>query len=109
MYIVVNKIPGEAKGMVAAFKQAAPDMKKFSGYLGMEIWESEDGSLQAVSRWTSKEALAEYTSHAAFQQHHGGGSSHGDAGSHGHSHGDGSSKQAHVSDQIAYYNSEVID
>ena len=72
MYIAVNKIPAHPH-VIAAFKQAAPDMKQFSGFLGLEIWEAADGSLQAVSRWTSKEALDEYLNNQAFKQHHGGG------------------------------------
>ena len=89
MYIAVNKIPGNVPAMLAAFKQAAPDMKKFSGFLGLEIWEATDGSLTAVSRWTSKEALAEYTNNQAFRQHHGGAS-------------------GQQTDQVTYYNAEQI-
>jgi heme-degrading monooxygenase HmoA len=93
MYIAVNKIPANPH-MIAAFKQAAPDMKQFSGFLGLEIWEAADGSLQAVSRWTSKEALDEYTKNSAFRRHHSAGAA--------------SGEQKPASDAVSYYTAEVI-
>lgn len=91
MYIAVNTIPN-TPAIVEAFKQAAPDMKQFSGFLGMEIWKAADGTMQAVSRWTSKEALDEYIQHQAFRRHH------------GSSHGEGMSASGHIS----YYEGEII-
>jgi heme-degrading monooxygenase HmoA len=77
MFIAVNKIAVPAahrEQMVAAFEKEAPNMKQFKGFLGLELWNAEDGSLLAVSRWESKEALSEYTSNPLFQAHHGGAS-----------------------------------
>lgn len=89
MYIAVNSVPAHPH-VREAFKRAAPDMKQLAGFLGLEIWEAADGSLQAVSRWESKEAMDVYLNHQAFKQHHGGASS------------------AGLAAEITYYNSEVI-
>jgi heme-degrading monooxygenase HmoA len=73
MFIAVNKISASSsqkEAMVEGFKKAGPGMKQFSGFLGLEIWTEQDGSLLAVSRWTSKEAMDEYTSNALFRSHH---------------------------------------
>ncbi len=78
MYIVVNKIavPVEHRQqMVEGFKHALPSMKRFSGFLGFELWTAEDGTVQAVSRWESKEAVDEYLQNDLFRQHHGGSAS----------------------------------
>jgi heme-degrading monooxygenase HmoA len=78
MFIAVNKIGGPAghgrdpQMMVAGFQRAMAGMKQFQGFLGLEIWTAEDGSMQAVSRWTSKEALDEYLNSSLFGQHHSG-------------------------------------
>lgn len=78
MLIVVNKIagPGGDPRMLEGFKHAVPAMKQFSGFLGLEIWTAEDGSMQGVSRWASKEALNEYLNHPLFKSHHSGTSTH---------------------------------
>ncbi len=95
MYIAVTKIVVPAdhlQAVVEGFKQAAPGMKRFSGFLGLELWTAEDGTIQAVSRWASKEALDEYLQHDLFMQHHGG----------------ASSRQTNVPSQVSYYTAEVI-
>jgi len=74
MYIAVNKIPTtpENRHRVAeGFNRALPGMKQFKGFLGMELWTAQDGSIQAVSRWESKEAVEEYLQNPLFSQHHG--------------------------------------
>jgi heme-degrading monooxygenase HmoA len=74
MFIAVNKVPvpkDHRQAVIEAFKKAAPDMKRFSGYLGLEMWIDESGSLLAVSRWTTKEALDEYIKNPLFKDHHG--------------------------------------
>lgn len=73
MIIAVNKIAVPAahrEHMVSAFEKEAPNMKQFKGFLGLELWNAEDGTLLAVSRWESKEALAEYTNNPLFKAHH---------------------------------------
>ncbi|WP_137686282.1 antibiotic biosynthesis monooxygenase [Thermosporothrix hazakensis] len=73
--------------MLQAFKHAAPAMKQFQGFISLEIWTAPDGSMQAISRWTSQEALNEYTTNALFNHHHGG----------------ASGKQMNIPGQVSYY------
>ena len=78
MYVVVNKlsVPADQRqAVIQGFKHALPSMKRFSGFLGFELWTAEDGSVQAVSRWESKEAVDEYLQNDLFRQHHGGSAS----------------------------------
>ncbi|HLI09149.1 MAG TPA: antibiotic biosynthesis monooxygenase family protein [Ktedonobacteraceae bacterium] len=78
MYIVVNMISvpeAQRQAVIEGFKQALPSMKRFNGFLGMEVWTAEDGSMQAISRWDSKEAMEEYLQNDLFKQHHSGVSS----------------------------------
>ncbi len=75
MYIVVNTISvpeAQRQAVIEGFKHALPGMKRFNGFLGMEIWTGEDGSMQAISRWNSREAMEEYLQNDLFKQHHGG-------------------------------------
>ena len=96
MYIAVNKIAvpeDRRQAVVEGFKHAAPGMKRFSGFRGLELWTAEDGSILAVSRWDSKEALDEYLQNDLFRQHHGG----------------PPSQQANVPNQVTtHYTAEVI-
>jgi heme-degrading monooxygenase HmoA len=95
MYIAVNRIAtpeGQTQAMIEGFKHAAPGMKRFSGFLGLELWTAEDGSIHAVSRWASKEALDEYLKNDLFRQHHSG------AGS----------EQMNIPNQVSYYSAEVL-
>jgi heme-degrading monooxygenase HmoA len=74
MFIAVTRIaaPPEALDrMTDAFKQHAPDLKQFAGFLGFELWRDAD-SLQAVSRWQSRAAMEGYAASAVFGAHHGG-------------------------------------
>jgi heme oxygenase (staphylobilin-producing) len=95
MYIAVNQIvapEGQTQAMIEGFKHAAPGMKRFSGFLGLELWTAEDGSIHAVSRWASKEALDEYLKNDFFRQHHSG----------------ATSEQMNVPNQVSYYSAEVL-
>ena len=95
MYIAVNRIAapeGQAQAMVEGFKHAAPGMNRFSGFLGLELWTAEDGSIHAVSRWASKEALDEYLKNDLFRQHHSG----------------ANSEQMNIPNQVSYYSAEVL-
>ncbi len=74
MFISVNTISAPKEHMdrmVEGFRRNAPDMKRFAGFLGLEIWKGED-TLQAVSRWESREAFEAYLTSEAFRSHHGG-------------------------------------
>ncbi|GCE10827.1 antibiotic biosynthesis monooxygenase family protein [Tengunoibacter tsumagoiensis] len=94
MFIAVNTIagPGGNERMLEGFKHATPAMKQFTGFLGLEIWTAPDGSMQAISRWTSKEALDEYIHNSLFRSHHGG----------------ASGEQMNIPEQVFYYNAEVL-
>ena len=95
MFIAVNRIvapQGHTQAMIEGFKHAAPQMKRFSGFLGLELWTAEDGSINAVSRWDSKEALDEYLKHDLFSQHHSG----------------AASEQMNIANQVSYYSVEVL-
>lgn len=72
MIITVTKVtaPRQAlERMAEAFRQAAPDMKQFPGCTGFELWLSDD-TLEAVSRWESKEAVEAYAKSPLFGAHH---------------------------------------
>jgi heme-degrading monooxygenase HmoA len=77
MYTVVRQLgnPSERgrdpQEVIAGFQRAMESMKQFSGFLGLEIWTAEDGSMQSVSRWSSKEAIDEYLNSNLFNRHHG--------------------------------------
>ncbi len=95
MYIAVNRIAapaGQAQAIIEGFKHAVPGMKRFSGFLGLELWTAEDGNIHAVSRWASKEALDEYLKNDLFRQHHSG----------------ASSEQMNGPNQVSYYSAEVL-
>jgi heme-degrading monooxygenase HmoA len=73
MFIAVTRIraPREALDhMAEGFRRNAPDLKQFPGFLGFELWRSEE-NLEAVSRWESREAMEAYTKSSMFQAHHG--------------------------------------
>jgi len=72
MFVVVNTITvaPEAQGrMVENFRAHAPDLRAFEGFLGFEIWQTE-GTILAVSRWTSREAFMQYPQSEVFKKHH---------------------------------------
>jgi heme-degrading monooxygenase HmoA len=95
MFIAVNKIqapPAQLQAMLDGFEKAAPGMKQFSGFLGLELWTAEDNTVLAVSRWASKEALDEYVNNSLFRQHHGG----------------ATGEQMNVSNQVTYYSAKVL-
>ena len=93
MFISVTKVkaPKEAiDRMMSGFKHAAPAMKQYTGFLGLELWKGED-SLQAVSRWESREAMEIYANSDLFRSHHGSG-----AGAQG------------PGGQVEYFDAEVV-
>ncbi|WP_438001968.1 antibiotic biosynthesis monooxygenase [Sorangium sp. So ce185] len=72
MFIVVNTITASGpalQAMVESFRRAAPEMRQFSGFLGLEIWLG-DGGLRAISRWESREAFQQYPRSDVFRRHH---------------------------------------
>jgi heme-degrading monooxygenase HmoA len=73
MFIAVTRIkdvaPPVIERMVEGFRHGAQDLKGFEGFLGFELWRTET-SLEAVSRWTSREAMDEYRKSPVFGAHH---------------------------------------
>ena len=95
MYIAMNRIAapeGQEQAMIEGFKHAVPGMKRFNGFIGLELWTSEDGTIHAISRWASKEALDEYLKDDLFRHHHSG----------------ASSEKLNVPNQVSYYSAEVL-
>jgi heme-degrading monooxygenase HmoA len=95
MYIAVNRIAApedQTQAMIEGFKHAVPAMRRFTGFLGLELWTAEDGSIHAVSRWASKEALDEYLKNDLFRQHHSG----------------ADSEQMNIPNQVSYYSAEIL-
>lgn len=102
MFIAVTRIaapPDALDRMADAFRQATPDLKQFSGFLGFELWRDAD-SLQAISRWESRQAMEGYAASGAFAAHHGAQPS-GQPGAH-------SQGQARGGGSVTYYEGEVV-
>jgi heme-degrading monooxygenase HmoA len=77
MFIVVNTIMAPASSLAAmanSFRRLASELRFFEGFLAFELWEGE-GSLLAVSKWTSRQAFQEFPKSELFKHHHGGMSS----------------------------------
>jgi heme-degrading monooxygenase HmoA len=77
MFIAVTRIkaPREAQErMVEGFRRGGPELKNFPGFVGFELWRNED-TLEAVSRWESREAMEGYRASPMFGAHHGPGPS----------------------------------
>jgi heme-degrading monooxygenase HmoA len=76
MFIAVTRIkapPAAQERMVEGFRRGGPALKRFSGFLGLELWRNED-SLEAVSRWESRASMEAYRASPSFTAHHGPGS-----------------------------------
>ncbi len=74
MYIAVTKITAPRQAidrMVQGFRHAAPSMQGFPGCVGFELWR-EGETLQAISRWESREAVEAYAKSDLFARHHAG-------------------------------------
>jgi heme-degrading monooxygenase HmoA len=73
MFIAVTRIkaPRAAQErMVEGFRRGGPELKRFPGFVGLELWRSDD-TLEAVSRWESREAMEAYRASPMFGAHHG--------------------------------------
>ncbi|HET7578995.1 MAG TPA: antibiotic biosynthesis monooxygenase [Bacillales bacterium] len=91
MFVAVNTITTEdTEKMAEMFRKAAPQLKKFDGFLGFELW--RDGNkIESISRWASKEAFDAYINSDMFHQHHS---------------GEAAKQESHS--QASYYEGEVI-
>lgn len=93
MFVTVTRISAPKEPldrMAEAFRRSAPDLKQFTGFLGFELWRNE-GTLEAVARWESRQAMEAYTNSDAFRSHHGGGAGGGQGGG-----------------QVEYFDGEVV-
>lgn len=73
MFIAVTRIQAPAPAldrMTEGFRRGAPELKRFPGFVGFELWRNE-GTLEAVSRWQSREAMDAYRTSPMFGAHHG--------------------------------------
>ena len=78
-FVAVTRIkaPRQAQErMIEGFRRGGPELKRFPGFLGFELWRNED-TLEAVSRWESRAAMEAYRSSPVFGAHHGSGASSG--------------------------------
>src|SRR2546423_1330735 len=75
--------------MSGGCRRGAPELKRFPGFLGFELWRNEK-TLEAVSRWESREAMESYRSSPMFGAHHGPGTG------------------SEVSAEIAQFDAEVV-
>ena len=74
MFVAVTRIsaPRDAQErMVEGFRRGAPELKRFPGFVGFELWRNDD-TLEAVSRWESREAMEAYRNSPMFGSHHAG-------------------------------------
>ncbi|HUZ78149.1 MAG TPA: antibiotic biosynthesis monooxygenase family protein [Chloroflexota bacterium] len=81
MFVTVTTInmPRAAMGPVLdGFRHGSQALRQFPGFLGFELWTSED-TLQAVAQWDSREAVDAYKASDLFKAHHGGGTGNGSA------------------------------
>lgn len=73
------RAPEEAlERMSAGFRRGAPELKRFPGFVGFELWRNGD-VLEAVSRWESREAMQAYRESPMFGAHHSPGGGPGEA------------------------------
>jgi heme-degrading monooxygenase HmoA len=73
MFIAVTRIhaPRAAQDrMVDGFRRAGPELKRVAGFVGFELWRNDD-TLEAVSRWETREAMEPYRASPMFGAHHG--------------------------------------
>lgn len=95
MFVAVNtiEVPEEHRSrMLEAFRKNSPDLNKFDGFVGFEMWTEESGKLLAVSKWESRAAFDSYVHSDAFRSHHGG----------------QSSEQTRPQAQVTYYEGETM-
>jgi heme-degrading monooxygenase HmoA len=73
MFIAVTRIkaPRQAQDrMVEGFRRGGPELKRFAGFIGFELWRNDD-TLEAVSRWQTQQDMEEYRASPLFGGHHG--------------------------------------
>ncbi len=94
MVIAVTRIAAtkeQIERMLQGFRHAAPSVRQFPGCTGFELWHNET-TLEAVSRWESREAIQAYADSPLFSSHHPG----------------MSGEQSASSGQVEYFEGEVL-
>lgn len=79
VFVAVTRIkaPRQAQErMIEGFRRGGPELKRFPGFLGFELWRNDE-TLEAVSRWESREAMEAYRDSPMFGAHHASGGSSG--------------------------------
>ena len=79
MFIAVTRIKAPKRAqerIVEGFRRGGAELKRFPGFVGLELWTNDD-SLEAVSRWESREAMEAYRASPMFGAHHGPGTTSG--------------------------------
>lgn len=74
MFVAVTRIsapPQAQERIVEGFRRGGPELKRFPGFLGLELWRN-DTTLEAVSRWESRAAMEAYRNSPMFGGHHSG-------------------------------------
>lgn len=112
MFVTVTRIEGEKLDRAAeGFRRGAPDLKRFPGFLGFELWRSE-GVLEAVARWESRAAMEAYAHSDEFRAHHGHAAGEGHGQPEGHDQPEGHGAQggagARGGGQVEYFDAERV-
>ena len=103
MFIAVNRITAPQQAMdrmVEGFRRNADSLKSFEGFIALELWRGET-TLEAVSKWASREAFDAWANSDSF------------LASHGFARGQGGQQGTRQGGQgggatVAYYEGEVL-
>jgi len=98
MFVAVNRItaPQQAmERMVEGFRRNAESLKAFDGFISFELWRGET-TLEAVSKWASREAFDAWANSESF------------LASHGFARGQSAQQSGQGGATVAYYEGEVM-
>ena len=101
MFIAVNRITAPQQAMdrmIEGFRRNAEGLKQFEGFQSFELWRGET-TLEAVSKWDSREAFEAWANSDNFLASHG--FSRGQGGQAGQGSAGGGAT-------VAYYEGEVM-
>ena len=104
MFIAVNRITAPQQAMdrmVEGFRRNADSLKSFEGFISFELWRGET-TLEAVSKWASREAFDAWANSESFLASHG--FARGQGGQQGGAQQGGQGGGA----TVAYYEGEVL-
>jgi len=104
MFVAVNRITAPQQAMdrmVEGFRRNAESLKSFEGFISFELWRGET-TLEAISKWASREAFDAWANSDSFL------ASHGFARGQGGQQGDQQGGQQGGGATVAYYEGEVM-